>query len=225
MTTTIRETVGPPRLRERVTAAIFDRLNAGMERRYAGERRRKLLQAARGRVLDVGAGTGANLPHYPMDRVSELVLLDVGRGMLARARRRAEALGLPVEFREASAEHLPFEDGRFDTVVFTWSLCSIPDPMQALREARRVLKPDGKLLVLEHVRSREPGLARWQDRCTPLSSAVGGGCHLNRDTRQNIEAAGFAFEAVEEEPETRISIPLFRPHLQAAARRGRRPEG
>lgn len=220
MTATIREYVGRPRLRERVVAAVFDRVTAGMEREFVGERRRRLLQAARGRVLDVGAGTGANLPHYPTDRVSELVLLDVGRGMLARARRRAEALDLPVELREASGEALPFEDESFDTVVFTLSLCTIPDPVRALREARRVLRPDGTLLVLEHVRAQEPGLARWQERLTPVWKVVNGGCHLDRDTKRNIEAAGFVLEAAEEGQERRIPIPLVRPQLQAVARRG-----
>ena len=216
--TTIHEQVGRPSLRERVGAAVFDRIFSSLEQRFAGERRRRLLEAARGRVLDVGAGTGANLPHYPLNRVSELVLLDVGRGMLARAGRRAETLGRPVELREASAERLPFADASFDTVVFTWSLCTIPDPARALSEARRVLRPDGSLLVMEHVRAREPGLARWQDRVTPVWRVVGAGCHPNRDTRRNIEAAGFVFESADEGRETRMPIPLLQPHLQAVAR-------
>jgi ubiquinone/menaquinone biosynthesis C-methylase UbiE len=216
---TMRQHIGEPRLRERVSAAVYDRMNDGMERKVVGERRRRLLEAAHGRVLDVGAGSGANLPHYPMDRVGELVLLDPGRGMLARARRRAEALSLSVELREASAEQLPFEDESFDTVVFTWSLCTIPDPIRALSEARRVLRPDGTLLAMEHVRAREPGLARWQARINPIWNVIGSGCHLDRDTRRSIEGAGFALESVEEGLETRISLPLVQPHLQVVARK------
>ena len=133
--------------------------------------------------------------------------------MLAQARRRAEATSVPVELREANAERLPFGDESFDTVVFNLSLCTIPDPRRALGEARRVLKPDGRLLVLEHVKAREPGLARWQERINPIWKITGSGCHLNRDTKRSIEAAGFVFEAVEEGLEMRIPIPVVRPQL------------
>ncbi|HSR26229.1 MAG TPA: methyltransferase domain-containing protein [Candidatus Eisenbacteria bacterium] len=219
MTGTIREQIGQPRLGERVGAALYDLLNARLDQRLFGDRRRRLLAVARGRVLDVGAGTGANLPHYRKDQVTGLVLLDVGRGMLARAGARADGLGVPVELRLASAERLPFADASFDTVVFTLSLCSIPDPIRALREAGRALKPGGKLLVLEHVRAQDPGLARWQDRLTPLQKALGSGCHPNRDTRRSIEAAGFVLESVEEWLETRVPVPWTRPWLQAVASR------
>lgn len=114
--------------------------------------RRRLLAAVRGRVLDVGAGTGANLPRYPRD-AAEVVLLDPSPGMLERARRRATEIGALTQNREGRAEALPFADESFDTVVFTLSLCTIPDPDAALRQARRVLRPDGRLLVLEHVRA------------------------------------------------------------------------
>lgn len=219
MTTTIHVNPGRPHLGERVSAAIYDLLNSRLDDRLFGARRRRLLEAAHGRVLDVGAGTGANLGRYPMDRVNELVLLDVGRGMLARAGAKAEALGVPVELREASAERLPFEDASFDTVVFALSLCTIPDPDQALREARRVMKPGARLLVLEHVRAQELGLARLQDRFTPIQKLIATGCHPNRDTRRSIESAGFVFESVEEWLEPRIPIPWVRPHLQAVARK------
>lgn len=220
MTTTKIGDVGQPGLAERVSAAIYDHVNGRMETRVFGQRRRKLLEAARGRVLDVGAGTGVNLPHYRWDQVSQLVLLDVGRGRLARAGRKAADLGIEVELRLASAEQLPFEDESFDVVVFTHSLCTIPDPVQALREAYRVLKPGAALHVLEHVRAAEPGLARWQRRVSPIWKVVSSGCHLDRDTRSTIEAAGFAFDSVDEWLEAQITLPLVRPHLLAVAHRG-----
>ena len=208
-----------PGLVSRLVAAIYDRGVTGLERRIFGADRRRLLEVARGRVLDVGAGTGANLPHYPWEHVTELVLLDPSAGMLARARRKAAALGLEVQILERQAEHLPFADESFDTIVFTLSLCTIPDPAEALREARRVLRPSGRLLVLEHVRAREPALATWQDRLTPLWKTVNAGCHLNRNTRATIEAAGFAFESVEELRERRIPLPIVQPKLIGTARR------
>lgn len=211
--------LGRPSLGERIGAAFFDRMTRSREQRWFGIRRRRLLESARGSVLDVGAGTGANLPHYPWGRVDRLVLLDVGRGMLARAGRKAVAAERQVELRQASAEHLPFPDASFDTVVFTHSLCTVPDPARALREAHRVLRPGGTLLALEHVRAPDPDLAGWQDRLTPLWKMVVGGCHLNRDTRHAIEAAGFSLEKVEEGPEPEMHPALLRPQLLAVARR------
>lgn len=208
-----------PGLVSRLVAALYDRGTTGMERQIFGADRRRLLRVARGRILDIGAGTGANLPHYPREQVSELVLLDPSPGMLERARRKAAGLGLEVEILERRAEHLPFADESFDTVVFTLSLCTIPDPAGALREARRVLHPSGRLLVLEHIRAREPALATWQDRLTPLWRLVNAGCHLNRDTRATIKAAGFAFESVEELRERRIPLAIMQPKLIATARR------
>ncbi|HZU15522.1 MAG TPA: methyltransferase domain-containing protein [Candidatus Dormibacteraeota bacterium] len=207
----------------RLVAAVYDLGSAGMERRLLGERRRRLLEVAGGEVLDVGGGTGANLPHFPWGRVRRLVLLDPSPGMLSRARRRARTLGAEVRLVRGRAEWLPFPERSFDVVVFTLSLCTVGDPMAALREAHRVLRRDGRLAVLEHVRAADPGLARWQDRLTPLWRRVVGGCHLNRDTRASIEAAGFRFESLDEFPEERIPIPVLRPHLVGVARRSDRP--
>ncbi|HLH68357.1 MAG TPA: methyltransferase domain-containing protein [Candidatus Dormibacteraeota bacterium] len=201
----------------RLVAAAYDLGTRGMERELFGERRRRLLGAAAGEVLDVGGGTGANLPHLPRGRVTRLVLLDPSPGMLARARGKARELGVEAQLVRGRAEWLPFPAQRFDAVVFTLSLCTIGDPAAALEEARRVLRPGGRLLVLEHVRAASPGLARWQDRLTPLWRPIGGGCHLNRDTRATIEAAGFRFEAVEELMEERIPIPVMRPQLIGVA--------
>jgi ubiquinone/menaquinone biosynthesis C-methylase UbiE len=188
-----------------------------MERRLFGERRRRLLEAAGGEVLDVGGGTGANLPHLSWRHLHRLVLLDPSPGMLARARRRARKLRVEAQLVRGRAELLPFQAQSFDTVVFTLSLCTIADPVAALREAHRVLRPDGRLLVLEHVRAASPELARWQDRLTPLWKPIGGGCHLNRDTRATIEGAGFRFEVVDEFMEERVPIPVLRPQLIGVA--------
>jgi ubiquinone/menaquinone biosynthesis C-methylase UbiE len=210
---------GRPGLVSRTLAALYDRATIGMEHRILGAHRRQLMTAARGRVLDAGAGTGANLPHFPWDQIEELILLDPSPGMLERARRRATQIGVAAQILVRRAEELPFEDASFDTIVFTLVLCTIPDPAAALREARRVLHPDGRLLVLEHVRATDPGLARWQERLTPLWKTINGGCCLNRDTRRTIEAAGFVFGAVEEFREERIPLPIVQPHLLGVARR------
>ncbi|MGH2460248.1 MAG: class I SAM-dependent methyltransferase [Chloroflexota bacterium] len=208
-----------PGLISRLVAAIYDRGIARRERQVFGEDRRRLLRGARGRVLDVGAGTGANLPHYSREQVSELVLLDPSLGMLDRARRKATELGLAARILEQGAERLPFSDESFDTIVFTLSLCTIPDPAAALREAHRVLRPSGQLLVLEHVRAHEASLAAWQDRLTPLWKLFSAGCHPNRNTRAAIEAARFSFESVEESRDRRIPVALMQPKLIGVARR------
>lgn len=204
-------------LRGRFAAATYDFINARYDRKLFSPHRRQLLRSASGRVLDVGAGTGANLGHYPMGQVSRLVLLDPSPGMLARARRKARALGITAEFREASAEELPFADESFDAVVFTLALCTVADPARALGEARRVLAAEGRLLVFEHVRSRDPRLARLQDRCVALQKCCGTGCHPNRDTRAEIERAGFVLGPVEEWVEKGIPLPWVRPYLQGIA--------
>lgn len=201
----------------RLVAAVYDLATRGMEQEVWSPQRRQLLAAARGRVLDIGAGTGANLPHYRAREVSDLVLLDRSAGMLARAGRKLRDPDLEVALVQRRAEQLPFEAQTFDTVVFTLSLCTIPQPAAALREARRVLRPGGTLLVLEHVRAEEPGLAAWQDRLTPLWSLVNQGCHPNRDTRATIEAAGFTFETVREFRETKIPLAVVQPHLVGRA--------
>lgn len=208
---------GGASLAQRLGAAMYDSMAAGMEADVFSRLRHQLLDGAHGRVLDVGAGTGANLPHYRLDRIRKLVLLDVDSGMLARARRKAAKLGIDVEIRVGSAEHLPFEDGVFDSVVFTLSLCTIPDPRQALQEARRVLAPGGKLLVLEHVRAQDAASARWQRRLNPFWMLIASGCHLDRDTLGNIEAAGFVVESADMALEKALPFPL-RPRLLAMAR-------
>ncbi len=209
----------------RLAALGYERATVGAERRWFGARRRELLAAAAGRTLDVGCGTGANLAHLPPDRVDSLVLLDPSPWMLAHARRRAAAAGVPAETRRGRAEALDFEDASFDTVIFTLSLCTIGGPDRALAEARRVLRPGGRLLVLEHVRAREPRLAGWQDRLERPWGWLALGCHPNRDTWAAIEAAGFTFERVAERRERRIPLPLLQPQLLGVARPCRAPTG
>jgi ubiquinone/menaquinone biosynthesis C-methylase UbiE len=180
----------------RIFAAGYDRVLAGSEQAGLAERRRALLAQARGAVIEVGAGTGLNLPHY-QGAVTELVLVEPEEPM---ARRLEQRLGLgPATARivSAPAEAIPVPDSSFDFAVCTLVLCTVSDPSRALAELRRVLKPDGRLLFLEHVRSEESGLARWQDRLDPIWVRVGHGCRCNRDTLSAISSAGFGVEQVE----------------------------
>lgn len=168
---------------------LYDALCALYERRGLGRWRRWLVAGARGRCLDLGSGTGRNLPLLPAG--ARAVAVEPLWDVLQRARRRAPA----VRFVLARAEALPFRDGAFDTVVSGLVLCSVADPTQALREVRRVLGAGGQLRLLEHVRSTAPWKARLQDRLQPLWTRLTGGCHPNRPTEELVEAAGFAIEA------------------------------
>ena len=154
--------------------------------------RRLLVPQAQGRVLEVGMGTGRNLPFYDRQRVSLLVGVDPAMQMHRLAQRRSRQAGIAVELMGLSAEHLPATDASFDTVVCTYTLCSIPDPLQALHEMRRVLVPGGRLLFCEHGRAPDETVRRWQDRLQPLWGPLAGGCHLGRDVPALLEAAGFA---------------------------------
>jgi len=159
--------------------------------------RRKVVPLARGRVLEVGIGTGLNLEHYDKTRVGQLVGLDPGVEMHRLARRRMARAGLDVEMVALSAERIPFDDASFDTVLVTYTLCSIPDAVTALREMRRVLKPGGALVFCEHGRAPDESVRRWQDRLTPLWSKLAGGCHLNRDIPALLAQAGFKADRIE----------------------------
>ena len=154
--------------------------------------RRLLVPQAQGRVLEVGMGTGRNLPFYDRQRVSFVVGVDPAMQMHRLAQRRSRQAGIAVELMGLSAEHLPATDASFDTVVCTYTLCSIPDPLQALHEMRRVLVPGGRLLFCEHGRAPDETVRRWQDRLQPLWGPLAGGCHLGRDVPALLEAAGFA---------------------------------
>jgi ubiquinone/menaquinone biosynthesis C-methylase UbiE len=159
------------------------------------ELRQKLLAPAEGRVLEVGAGTGFNLPHYPPG-VTELVVTDRLDGMLKRAKKRAATVGREIVTARTPGEKLPYADDSFDTVVASFVLCSVDEQDPVLAEMQRVLKPGGRYLFTEHVRSDDPKLARKQDRYAGLWKAVCFGCHCNRDTLPRIQAA-FDVEDVE----------------------------
>lgn len=178
-----------------IIAALYDRMTATSERAGLAAQRRRLLRDARGRVLEVGAGTGINLDHYP-DGVEDLVLVEPERAMARKLRGRLRQLGRTAEIVEGDAAALPFPDDSFDTVVCTLVLCSIPDPRRALDELRRVLRPGGSLLFLEHVRSDDLRTARLQDRVNPVWRFVANGCNCNRPTLSLIEGS-FSVEEVE----------------------------
>jgi ubiquinone/menaquinone biosynthesis C-methylase UbiE len=153
--------------------------------------RRLVVPDARGDVLELGVGTGLNFGLYG-DGIRSLAGIDPDPFMLERARKRAAELHLPIELHQSGAEALPFDRGRFDTVVMTFTLCTIPDVAGSLAETRRVLKPGGRMLFVEHTRSIQHGLARAQDALTPVWKKLAGGCHLNRPAATLIAAAGFA---------------------------------
>lgn len=157
--------------------------------------RRRVIGAADGLVLEVGIGSGLNLPLYGRS-VRTVIGLEPSPELLRMARVRAMAASVPIELLEASAEAVPLDDGSIDTVVTTWTLCTIPDAPVALTELRRVLRPGGALLFVEHGRAPEPGVARWQDRLDPLWRRVAGGCHLNRKIDDLISGSGFRIDAL-----------------------------
>ena len=180
--------------RNRLFPAAYDWMTAALEREALGERRLALLSDLTGEVVDVGAGTGVNLRY--LESAARVVAVEPEPAMRRQlARKRADA-AVAVELVDAVAESLPFQDASFDAVVFTCALCTIGDPDAALAEARRVLRPAGRLVFLEHVRG-SGRLARWQDRLTPLWSRLMAGCHPNRDTAAAVERAGFSIGRVE----------------------------
>jgi ubiquinone/menaquinone biosynthesis C-methylase UbiE len=200
-----------------IFAAIYDRMLATAEKAGLTDMRADVLARASGRTLELGAGTGANAAHYP-NAVTEVVLTEPDPHMARRLRKRlADAPpGFEYEVIEAGAEDLPFEDDSFDTVVSTLVLCTVDDPDRTAAEIARVLRPGGRLLLLEHVRDPGDGrLAGWQDRLERPWGWFAGGCHPNRDTAATLAAAGLDVSALElaEFPK---APPLAKPMVQGS---------
>ena len=177
-------------------ASVYDRMTASVEAAGLRARRERLVSGARGRVLEIGAGTGANLPFYGAG-VDAITAAEPEAPMARKLARRIREQGRGVEVVLAPAEQLPFADAQFDTVVSTLVLCTVKDLARALSELRRVLKPGGRLLFIEHIRSEEPRLAAWQDRLNRLNRIVAHGCNCNRATLDAIRAAGFTITSLE----------------------------
>jgi ubiquinone/menaquinone biosynthesis C-methylase UbiE len=196
-------------------AALYDRGLKATEEAGLREMRREVLAEAGGRTVDIGGGTGVNLELFG-PQVTELVLAEPDPHMLKKLRAKLAESGMEAAAIQAPAESLPFADSSVDTAVFTLVLCTVPDPAAALAEAARVLRPGGKLLFLEHVRSRDPSLTRWQDRLEKPWRFLADGCHCNRDTVATIEASPFELERVEDGSLPKAP-PLVRPLVRGSA--------
>jgi ubiquinone/menaquinone biosynthesis C-methylase UbiE len=171
-------------------------MNVAMGMRVIGDERRKALAGVTGTVLEVGFGSGHNLPFYPA-AVSKVLAVDPSKQAAKLARKRIAAARVPVAYLPLEGEAIDAPDASVDSVVSTFTLCSVRDPGAALAQLRRVLKPGGRLFFVEHGRSDDPKVRRWQDRLNGLQMALVGGCHLNRDIEGLLRAAGFAFDEIE----------------------------
>ncbi len=179
----------------RITARLYDRfLMKGSQEAGLADARRDALAQAQGEVLEIGTGTGLNMTAYPRTGITRLVLTEPHEPMRRQIEAKLGDAPAPTEIVEASVEALPFEDATFDTVTGTLVLCEAPDPARAVEEIARVLKPGGRYLFLEHVRSEDPKIARKQDRWAPIWKKVAGGCNCNRDTLATIAASGLDVE-------------------------------
>lgn len=199
-------------------AAIYDRFMLGSERAGLDLWRRELLRSVAGEVLEIGAGTGANLAHYP-GSIERLTVTEPDRAMRRQLDRRLRETA-PFHSSAAiaaQAERLPFADASFDAVVATLVLCSVEDPARALGEVRRVLRPGGRFHFLEHVESDRPSRLRWQHLLEPVWRRVADNCHLTRRTEETIVAAGFTIEWVKRES-MRKAMPILRATVRGVAR-------
>jgi ubiquinone/menaquinone biosynthesis C-methylase UbiE len=193
--------------------AVFPLLcDFALNREFVARHRRELLAGASGRILEIGFGTGLNVPHYPPN-VHKLTTVEPNVGMHRRAEKRIRQRGIEVDQRIIGSERLPFEDGSFDCVVSTFTLCSIEQVEQALGEVYRVLKAGGQFLFLEHGLSPEPKVRKWQHRLNWLQKRLAGGCHLDRDMRALVSAPPFCSMKIDEfylEKTPKISGYLYR---------------
>lgn len=200
-----------------VFAALYDRMMRRGEQRSMGRRRRELVANACGRTLEIGAGTGANIPYYP-DAIQALILAEPFEPMRRRLERKLGESRKAASTLAASAEAIPLEDESLDTVVSTLVLCTVDFPDLALAEVSRVLRPGGQLLFIEHVRSHSPRVARWQDRLETPWRHFGAGCRCNRDTIASIAAAGFSTQ--HEDVQWRGVPPIVAPLVAGRAVKG-----
>lgn len=173
--------------------------------------RSRYVSQAIGRVLEIGIGSGLNLPHYS-DSVTSITGVDPAAELTSKARQRAEAIKQEVEVLGISGEELPADNNAFDTIVCTWTLCSIPNPYRAADEMRRVLKPGGQMIFVEHGRSDEPNIVKWQRRVEPLWKKIGGGCHLTRRADELLRDVGFKIDQQESGYEDGPRIAAFMIH-------------
>lgn len=199
-----------------LSARLYDPVLWLGERTGLARSREILLAGARGRVIEIGAGTGLNLPRYPAEGVESVVLVEPERHKARTLADRAGHSGLSAEVVRATAEALPFPDDSFDTAVVTLCLCTVPDPEAALAEVGRVLVPGGTLLFMEHVRSDRPRLGRLQDRLRASWAALADGCQCNRRTVEAIERAGFEVE-IEHVADRPLMPPVARPIVSGRA--------
>jgi ubiquinone/menaquinone biosynthesis C-methylase UbiE len=177
-------------------ARLYERISAESERRGTAEHRDRALAGLAGRVIEVGAGNGMNFSHYPAT-VTEVVAVEPENKLRSLAERAAATPPVPVKVVAGHGDALVFDEASFDAAVVSLVLCSVPEPGHFLAEVRRMLKPGGELRFFEHVRSASPLRGVFQDAITPVWSAIGGGCHLNRDSRAAIEAAGFEIDELD----------------------------
>jgi ubiquinone/menaquinone biosynthesis C-methylase UbiE len=199
-----------------LSARLYDPFLWWGEKSGLAKKRDRLLAGARGDVLEIGAGTGLNLSHYPAD-LDRLVLSEPEQHKADLLLKRAEEIGLAAEFVRASAEALPFEDNSFDTVVATLVFCTVGEPEAAIAEVRRVLRPDGRWLLIEHIRSDRPMVSRIQDRIARPWAALADGCRCNRRTIEMIEAGGFEVDLVSVADKA-LMPPIARPIVTGIAR-------
>ena len=159
-------------------------------------KRSQIVPMAHGRILEIGIGSGLNFDHYNFDRVEEIIGVDPAVSSVAMARSRSSKYNSKISFIESSAESIDLESSSFDCVVIGYSLCTIPDPLKALAEARRLMKPEGSLFFMEHGLAPEKNIQKWQHRLTPGWKKIGGGCNLNRDIENLISTSGFQFKSL-----------------------------
>jgi len=202
----------------RLFASFYDRALKASEENGLGDMRRALLADARGRVVEIGAGTGVNLDLYGAG-VEDLTLIEPDPHMGAKLRDRLADRGSaspPARLVTAPAEAVPFDDDTFDTAVATLVLCTVPDPVAAIAELARVLKPGGRLLYIEHVRAEDPASARWQDRFEKPWRFMADGCHCNRDTAATLSASAFQIESIDQGKLPK-AMPIVRPLIRGSA--------